>query len=77
MEDELRDGSLSGLVCTSSLELGIDVGSVRRIVQLHSPKSVDRMLQRVGRADHRLGGLGRGHLLSWDTDHLSESTVTF
>ena len=75
MEDELRDGSLSGLVCTSSLELGIDVGSVRRIVQLHSPKSVDRMLQRVGRADHRLGGLGRGHLLSWDTDHLSESTV--
>ncbi|MAJ01379.1 MAG: hypothetical protein CMA10_03120 [Euryarchaeota archaeon] len=75
MEDELRDGTLSGLVCTSSLELGIDVGSVRRIVQLHSPKSVDRMLQRVGRADHRLGGLGRGHLLSWDTDHLSESTV--
>ena len=48
MEDELREGVLSGLVCTSSLELGIDVGSVRRIVQVHSPKSVDRMLQRVG-----------------------------
>jgi ATP-dependent Lhr-like helicase len=75
MEDRLRDGTLSGLVCTSSLELGIDVGSVRRIVQIHSPKSVDRMLQRVGRADHRLGGLGRGHVLSWDTDHLVESAV--
>ena len=75
MEDELRDGTLAGLVCTSSLELGIDVGSVRRIVQVHSPKSVDRMLQRVGRADHRLGGVGRGHVISWDVDHLLESAV--
>ena len=75
MEDELRDGTLAGLVCTSSLELGIDVGSVRRILQLHSPKSVDRMLQRVGRADHRLGGVGRGHVVTWDTDHLLESAV--
>ncbi|MDP6199151.1 MAG: DEAD/DEAH box helicase [Candidatus Poseidonia sp.] len=75
MEDELREGRLAGLVCTSSLELGIDVGSVRRIVQLHSPKSVDRMLQRVGRADHRLGGVGRGHVLTWDVDHLMESAV--
>ena len=45
----------SGLVCTSSLELGIDAGSVRRIVQVHLTKSVDRMLQLAG-ADHRLGG---------------------
>ena len=75
MEDELRDGTLAGLVCTSSLELGIDVGSVRRIIQVHSPKSVDRMLQRVGRADHRLGGVGRGHVVSWDVDHLLESAV--
>ena len=75
MEDELREGVLAGLVCTSSLELGIDVGSVRRIVQLHSPKSVDRMLQRVGRADHRLGGVGRGHVLTWDVDHLMEAAV--
>ena len=75
MEDELREGVLSGLVCTSSLELGIDVGSVRRIVQVHSPKSVDRMLQRVGRADHRLGGVGRGHVISWDVDHLLEAAV--
>jgi len=75
MEDKLRAGELAGLVCTSSLELGIDVGSVRRIIQLHSPKSVDRMLQRVGRADHRLGGLGRGHILSWDADQIIESAV--
>ncbi len=75
MEDDLRRGDLHGLVCTSSLELGIDVGSVRHIVQLRSPRSVDRMLQRVGRADHRLGGIGAGDLLSWEVDDISESAV--
>jgi len=76
MEDNLRSGDLDALVCTSSLELGIDVGSVQRVIQVNSPRSVDRMLQRVGRADHRLGGLGRGHLLVWDVDELSEAAVT-
>lgn len=75
MEDDLREGKLSGLVCTSSLELGIDVGTINRIVQMKSPRSVDSMLQRVGRADHRLGGLGRGHLLSWNADDVAEAAV--
>ena len=75
MENDLREGNLQGLVCTSSLELGIDVGNVNHIVQIRSPRSVDRMLQRVGRADHRLGGIGRGHLLSWESDDLFESAV--
>ena len=57
------------------LKLGIDVGSIRKIVQLESPRSVDRMLQRVGRADHRIGGIGRGHLLAWETDGIAESAV--
>ena len=75
MEDQLRKGELSGLVCTSSLELGIDVGKISRIIQIKSPRSVDRMLQRVGRADHRLGGIGVGNLLAWDCDEISESAV--
>jgi len=75
MEDRLRAGDLAGLVCTSSLELGIDVGKIQRIVQVKSPRSVDRMLQRVGRADHRLGGVGRGHLLAWDADEIAEGAV--
>jgi ATP-dependent Lhr-like helicase len=75
MEDELRNGELQALVCTSSLELGIDVGSVNRIIQVRSPRSVDRMLQRVGRADHRLGGIGRGHVLGWEVDDIAESAV--
>ena len=75
MEDDLRDGKLQGLVCTSSLELGIDVGSVNHIVQIRSPRSVDRILQRVGRADHRLGGIGSGNLLGWESDDLIEAAV--
>jgi ATP-dependent helicase Lhr and Lhr-like helicase len=75
MEDDLRNGKIQGLVCTSSLELGIDVGSVNHIVQIRSPRSVDRMLQRVGRADHRLGGIGSGHLLGWESDDLFEAAV--
>ncbi|MBT7244591.1 MAG: DEAD/DEAH box helicase [Euryarchaeota archaeon] len=75
MEDDLRNGKIQGLVCTSSLELGIDVGSVNHIVQIRSPRSVDRMLQRVGRADHRLGGVGTGHLLGWESDDIFEAAV--
>ncbi len=75
MEDDLREGKVQGLVCTSSLELGIDVGSVNHIVQIRSPRSVDRMLQRVGRADHRLGGIGSGNLLGWESDDLIEAAV--
>ena len=75
MEDGLRAGKISGLVCTSSLELGIDIGLINRIIQIKSPRSVDRLLQRVGRADHRLGGIGRGNIFAWDCDELSEATV--
>ena len=75
MEDGLRLGKVSGLVCTSSLELGIDIGLINRIIQIKSPRSVDRLLQRVGRADHRLGGIGRGNIFAWDCDELSEAAV--
>ena len=44
MEDGLRSGKVSGLACTSSLELGIDIGLINRIVQIKSPRSVDRFI---------------------------------
>jgi len=75
MENDLRSGKLSALVCTSSLELGIDVGTIKTVLQLHSPKSSDRMLQRIGRADHKVGGIGNGFVFSWDVDHLAESSI--
>ena len=75
MENSLRAGNLHALICTSSLELGIDIGTIRRVHQIQSPRAVDRMLQRLGRAEHHMGGTGRGRVLAWDADGISEAAV--
>ena len=75
MENRLREGDMHGMICTSSLELGIDIGSIRRVHQLQSPRAVDRLLQRMGRAEHYLGGTGRGEILAWEVDGISECSV--
>tara|TARA_B100001173_G_scaffold83597_1_gene71462 strand:+ start:22357 stop:25311 length:2955 start_codon:yes stop_codon:yes gene_type:complete len=75
MEEGLRNGELHAIVCTSSLELGIDIGSIKRVHQIQSPRAVDRLLQRMGRAEHIIGGTGRGELLAWETDEVAEGAV--
>ena len=56
MEDRLKLGTLRGIVATSSLELGIDMGAIDLVVQIESPPSVASGMQRVGRANHHVGG---------------------
>ena len=60
IEEELKAGRLPALVATSSLELGIDMGAVDLVIQVESPTSVARGLQRIGRAGHHVGAPSKG-----------------
>ncbi|WP_199224389.1 DEAD/DEAH box helicase [Serinibacter arcticus] len=60
IEDDLKSGRLPAVVATSSLELGIDMGSIDVVVQIGSPPSVASALQRIGRAGHQVGAVSHG-----------------
>jgi ATP-dependent helicase Lhr and Lhr-like helicase len=75
VEEMLKSGELPCLVATSSLELGIDMGAVDLVVQVESPKSVSRGLQRVGRAGHGLGEVSTGRIFPKFRGDLLECAV--
>src|SRR5713101_1582542 len=75
-EDRLKRGELKALVATASLELGIDIGSVDLVCQLGSTRSIASLLQRVGRAEHKRGGLPKGRLFPLSRDELVECVAT-
>ena len=75
VEELLKKGEIPCLVATSSLELGIDMGAVDLVVQVESPKSVARGLQRVGRAGHRLDEASKGRIFPKFRADLLESAV--
>ena len=75
IEELLKRGAIPCLVATSSLELGIDMGAVDLVIQVESPKSVARGLQRIGRAGHELGAVSKGRIFPKFRADLLESAV--
>ncbi len=76
IERRLKAGELRCVVCSTSLELGIDIGTIDRVVLLNSPKGVARGLQRVGRSGHQLSATARGTFVPTVPADLIESMVT-
>lgn len=75
IEEGLRKGDLKVAVCSTSLELGIDIGYIDLVILLGSPKSVARAMQRIGRAGHQLHETAKGRFIVSDKDDLVESAV--
>ncbi len=75
VEEKLKQGKLRVVVSSTSLELGIDIGYIDLVVLLSSPKSVTRLLQRVGRSGHHFEAVSKGRIIVVDRDDLVECTV--
>ena len=75
VEEQLKAGEIAGIVATSSLELGIDMGAVDLVIMVESPGSAARGLQRVGRAGHGVGQISKGRLFPKHRGDLLEAAV--
>jgi len=74
-ETGLKSGKLKGIVCTSSLELGIDIGAVDYTIQYMSPRQVTRLIQRLGRSGHKVDLIADGAIIAMDEDDALEAMV--
>ena len=75
VEEKLKNGKLKCVVSSTSLELGIDIGSIDNVIQINSPKSITRALQRIGRSGHGFKDTANGDLIINNRDDLVECTV--
>jgi ATP-dependent Lhr-like helicase len=76
VEDRLKNGELRAVVCSTSLEMGIDIGAVDLVVMVATPKGVSRAIQRIGRSGHSLNRSSHGVLVATNINDLVEATVT-
>jgi len=74
-EDQFKSGKINSIICTSSLELGIDIGDVSLVMQYGSPHQAFRLIQRVGRSGHSLDKTPKGIIFSSDFDDMLEASV--
>jgi len=72
-EQDFKDGKLKALVCTATLELGIDIGAVDLVIQYMSPRQVNSLIQRVGRSGHSVSRKSEGIILSVSPEDATES----
>ncbi len=75
VENKLKAGELRCVITSTSLELGIDIGYIDLVVQINSPKSVSKGLQRIGRSGHGIDELSKGRFLVFNVDDLMECAV--
>ncbi len=74
-EDSLREGKKGIVVCTSSLELGLDIGSIELVIHYGSPRQVSKLIQRIGRSRHRKGSSAKGLVVTNNADDEYEANA--
>jgi ATP-dependent Lhr-like helicase len=75
VEERMKNGELKCCISSTSLELGIDIGYIDLVTQIGSPKSVSRLMQRIGRSGHKLHEISKGRIICLDRDDLIECLV--
>ncbi|KAA8923089.1 DEAD/DEAH box helicase [Thermoplasma sp.] len=72
-EKSFKNGEVKALICTSSLELGIDVGTANAVIQFNSPRQINKMIQRIGRSEHWIGKTSKGYVVCTDVIEMEEA----